>query len=257
MKKLLLSIGIVILFCISTLAQNRIHYGVYAGGSINMMGIGSEFYYDDSEINTVLKPSGQYEMSYLPVNDAKVGANGGFTIGGLFEYQIDDIFSLQFELLFNQYGYKMKGNVEQHDLTDNNSVVYDYTASLKMSDISCAVMAKIYMIPDKLCFDLGVQPSFCFRDIKDVKRGINHKTVIYTANKDYNPLNFTALGGISYYFFDTLFLSARYLYGFTDILNTRRPYLPEGAMTSDAMEFHYSEASSKTGSVIITLGFRM
>lgn len=256
MKRLVLLVGVVIAFSINVLAQDEIHYGVYAGGSVNMMKIGNEFYYDDSEINTILKPTGGFEVSYLTVNDAKIHPNGGFTLGGLFEYKINEFFGFQFELIFNQYGYKMTGNVEQKDLTDNNVEVYDYTASMKMSDISGALIGKIYVI-DKLTVDVGVMPSLCFRNIKDTKRGISHKTVVYTANKDYNPLNFTALGGITYYFFDTLFLSARYVYGFSDVLKTRKPYLPAGATTSEEMEFHYSDASSKASSIVFTLGFRM
>lgn len=255
MKKVLLSICALILLSISVLAQ-EIHYGVYAGGSINMMNIGSEFYYDDSEINTTWTPTEGYNMSYLPVTDAKVSANGGFTVGGLFEYQANDMFGLQFELLFNQFGYKMKGKVTTHDLTDNNEQVYDYTANLKMSDFSAAVMAKIHIIKS-FSIDLGVQPCYCFRNIKDTKRGISHKTVVYTANKDYNPLNFTVLGGVTYYFFDALFVSARYVYGFSDVLKTRHPYLPAGSTSSEDMEYHYSEASSKTSSIVFTLGFRM
>ena len=257
MKRSLLLISVVILFCINALAQGEIHYGVYAGGSVNMMSIGSEFYYDDSEIFTVTKPNGGYEMSYLPVNDAKIHPNGGFTLGGLFEYKANDFFGLQFELIFNQYGYKMTGNVEQHDLTDDQVQVYDYTANLKMSDFSGALIAKLYVVNNKLTIDLGVMPSYCFRDIKDTQRGISHKTVVYHANKDYNPLNFTVLGGVTYYFFDALFVSARYVYGFSDVLKTRHPYLPAGSTSSEDMEYHYSEASSKTSSVVITLGFRM
>ena len=255
MKRLIFSICVVILFSISALAQNEIHYGVYAGGSIDMMKISDKFYYDDSEINTVLTPNG-YEMSYLTVNDAKIHPNGGFTIGGLFEYQIDEAFSFQFELLFNQYGYKMTGNVVTKDLADNDTQTYDYTASMKMSDLSGALIGKIHFI-NKLSLDFGVQPSYCFRMIKDTKRGISHKTVVYTSNKDYNPLNLTVLGGVTYYFFDNLFLSARYVYGFSDILKTRSPYLPAGSTSSDEMEMHYSEASSKASSVIFTLGVRM
>lgn len=256
MKKLLLSIGITMLFSINMLAQ-EIHYGVYAGGSVNMMNIGSEFYYDDSEVFTVVKPNGTYVMSYLPVSNAKIHPNGGFTLGGLFEYKANDFFGLQVELLFNQYGYKMTGIVEQHDMTDDQVQVYDYTASLKMSDFSGAVMAKLYVVNNLLTIDLGVMPSFCFRDIKDTKRGISHKTVVYHAKDDYNPLNFSALGGLTFYFFDTLFLSARYLYGFTDILKTRQPYLPDGATSSQDMVFHYSDAPSKSSSVVFTIGFRM
>ncbi|MBR6091508.1 MAG: PorT family protein [Bacteroidales bacterium] len=256
MKKLLISVGIAMLFSINVLAQ-EIHYGVYAGGSVNMMNIGSEFYYDDSEVYTTAMPDETYTMSYLPVTNAKIHPNGGFTLGGLFEYKANDFFSLQFELIFNQYGYKMTGTVEQHDLTDDQVQVYDYTANLKMSDFSGALMAKLYVVNNLLTIDLGVMPSFCFRDIKDTKRGISHKTVVYHANKDYNPLNFSALGGLTFYFFDTLFLSARYVYGFTDVLKTRHPYLPQGSTDSQEMELHYNDASSKASSVVFTLGFRM
>lgn len=255
MKKIILLLSVVISLSISALAQ-EMHYGVYAGGSVNMMNIGHEFFYDDSEVSTIVKPGEIYEMTYLPVNDAKIHPNGGFTIGGLFEYQVNDFFGLQVELLFNQYGYKMTGKVEQHDLTDDDVQVYDYTASMKMSDFSGAVIAKLHVIK-QLSIDLGVQPSYCFRNIKDTKRGISHKTVIYTANKDFNPLNLTALGGLTYYFYETLFLSARYVYGFKDILKTRTPYLPEGSHNSDDMEFHYADAPSKASSVIFTIGFRM
>lgn len=256
MKKLILLFCIVITLSINVLAQGEMHYGVYAGGSVNMMNIGKEFYYDDSEINTVVKPNGGFEMSYLPVENAKVHPNGGFTIAGLFEYRVNDFFGLQFELIFNQFGYKMTGQVEQKDLTDDNVQVYDYTASMKMSDFSGALIGKIYVVKS-LSVDLGVMPCYCFRNIKDTKRGISHKTVVYTANKDYNPLNLTALCGVTYYFFDTLFLSARYVYGFSDVLKTRHPYLPEGSVTSDDMQLHYSDASSKASSVVFTLGFKM
>lgn len=255
MKKILLSICAVMVLSISALAQ-EIHYGVYAGGSINKINIGSEFYYYDSEINTTWTPTEGFKMSYLPVTDAKVSANGGFTVGGLFEYQANDMFGLQFELMFNQFGYKMNGKVTMHNITDNSEQVYDYEANLKMSDFSAAIIAKIHVI-NSLSIDLGLQPCYCFRDIKDTKCGISHKTVIYNADKDYNPLNFTAIGGVTYYFFDALFLSARYVYGFTDVLKTRHPYLPAGSTSSDDMELHYSEASSKTSSLVFSIGFRM
>ena len=255
MKKLLLSICVVMLFSISAFAQVGMHYGVYAGGSVNMMGVGSEFYYDDSEIHTTTTPTG-FEMSYLTVNDAKIHPNGGFTIGGLFEYKVNDFFGLQFELIFNQYGYKMTGNVVMQDLTDPDTQTLDYTANMKMSDFSGALIGKIYVI-DKFSIDLGVMPCYCFRNIKDTKCSISHKTVVYTVNKDYNPLNLTALGGVTYYFFDTLFLSARYVYGFTDVLKTRHPYLPAGSTSSEDMEFHYSDAASQASSIVFTLGFKM
>ena len=256
MKRLLLSIGVAILFSVNALAQDNMHFGVYAGGSVNNIGVGSEFYYDDSEINTVVKPTG-CEVSYLDVKDARIHANGGFTIGGLFEYGVNDFFSLQVELLFNQYGYKMTGTVEQQDIADNSVQTYDYKANTIMSDFSGALIGKAYMCDNRISVDLGVQPSFCFRMIKDTERGISHKTVVYTSNKDYTPINLTALAGVTFYFFDNLFLSARYVHGFSDVLKTRKPYLPEGSMSSDDMELHYTDAASKTVSMIFTLGFKM
>lgn len=250
-------LSIVFAFGIDMFCQSGIHYGFYGGGSVNMMNVGKEFYYDDSEVNTTQISGGDYEVSYLPVNDAKIHANGGFTLGGLFEYRLNHIFGFQFELIFNQYGYKMTGNVEQKDLADDHVEVYDYTANLKMSNFSGALMGKIYVM-DNLSIDLGVMPSYCFRNIKDTKRGISHKTIIYTSNKDFNPLNFTALGGLTFYFLDNLFVSARYVIGFNDVMKTRRPYLPSGLLVTSAdMEYRYSDATSKTSSVLFTLGFKM
>jgi len=256
--KLLLVIALELPFV--AFAQEKTHYGVYLGGNINWMNIDKSLYYDDSEPFTQMHSIAgdtTYSVSYLTVNGAEVRPNGNFVIGGLFEYQIDDLLSLQFELLFNQQGYKLKGTVDQPNISDSGSTTYDYTANTKMSSISTAVMVKINALKNMLSVDLGVQPSFCFKMIKESERGISHKSIIYDSNNEFNPLNISLLGGLTGYLGDNFFVTARYCFGLTDLIKGKKPFLlAEEDATTPIVKYNYSEAKSTTNSIMLSIGYR-
>ena len=243
-----------------TFAQEKIHYGIYLGGNINWMNIDKSLYYDDSEPFTQMHSVAgdtTFSVSYLAVNGAEVKPNGNFVIGGLFEYQIDDLLSLQFELLFNQQGYKLKGTVDQPNIGDSGSTTYNYTANTKMSSISAAVMVKVNALKNILSIDLGVQPGFCFKMIKETERGISHKSVIYDSGNEFNPLNISLLGGITGYIGDNLFVAARYCFGLTDIIKGKTPFLlSEEDNPIPTIKYRYSDAKSTTNSIMLSIGYK-
>lgn len=242
-------------------AQEKTHLGIYLGGSINWMNIDKSLYYDDSEpfthTNTSTTHDTTYMVSYLTVNGAEVRPNCNIVIGGFFEYQIDNLLGLQFELLFNQQGYKLKGTVDQPNIADDSFETYNYTANTKMSNISAAVMVKIHALKNRFSVDLGVQPSYCFRMIKETERGILQKSVIYDNNSEFKPLNINALCGLTSYLGDNFFVSARFSYGLTNVINKKTPYIiTEDNAANPTIKYSYKDAKSATNSVILTIGYR-
>lgn len=257
MKRILFTIAAVIVLSVSGLAQESLHYGVFLGGSVNWMKIGDNLFYDDSEVNTVMISEGNYEVSYLTVNDAKVAPNFGFVIGGMFEYQASNRVGLQLELFYNQSGYKLTGNVRKKNIEDDEYVTYGYKANTRMSNVSAAIMAKVYFFDQLMSLDLGVQPSFCFRMIKEAERGINHKSVVYNSDSEFDPLSINALGGVTFNFFDNIFVSARFSFGFMDLIRQKTPYLESGVDADDQIHYNYDDAVSQTRSVLLTVGYKI
>ena len=257
-KKLTFLVCLLAIFGLKLSAQEEMHYGLFLGGSVNMMSIDKGFYYDDSKPITTrtITPEHDtiYSASYLPVDNASVKPSGGFLIGGYFEYQASNIFSLQFELLYNQYGYRLKGTVDKKDIDDDDIITYDYKSNLKMSNLSASVIFKIKPI-QYLSVDLGVQPSYCFRMIKDGELGILRESTVYN-DDEYNPLNLSALGGITGYWGD-LYLSARYSLGFINVLKTKEPYYPENGGENTDIKYLYKEARSTTSAIQLTVGYRI
>jgi hypothetical protein len=257
MKKIVFLISAVILITISGLAQEGIHYGIFLGGSVNWMAVDSKLYYDDSEVNTIMISGDNYEVSYLTVNDAHVKPNYGFTIGGIFEYRATKRLGLQFELLYNKTGYILTGNVRKKNIGDDEYVTYAYKSNTKMDNVSASVMARVFVFNQLMSIDLGVQPSYCFRMIKETERGINHKSVVYTSDTEYAPFNLNAIGGVTVNVFENVFVSARFTMGFMDLIKQKTPYLESGVDADDDIHFTYNDAESKVRSVLITVGFRI
>ena len=253
-KKLAFLVCLLAIFGLKLSAQEETHWGIFFGGSVNMMNIDKSFYYDDSEVDTrkLIGIDTTYIVSYMPVNGASVKPNGGFVIGGFFEYKASEMVGLHFELLYNQYGYKLTGTVDKYNIGDENFVTYDYSSNLKMSNFSAALLVKIHAL-DFLSVDLGVQPSYCFRMIKESKRGIENRSTNYDSKNDYNPLNFSATGGLTGYWGD-VFISARYTLGFTDVLKVKHPY---HLNDNNEIKYNYSDAKSTTSSVQLTVGYRI
>ena len=257
-KRIAFLICILAIFGLKLTAQENIGYGIFLGGNVNTMHISNSLYYDDSEVNTVpnivYHDTVSYTVSYLPVYDASVKFTGGFTIGGYVEYELSEGLGLQFELLYIQYGYKLTGKVDKKNYSDDDYVTYSYKGKTKMSNISAAVLLKYHAIPEHMSIDFGVQPSYCFKAIKEIERGIVHKDVIYDSNNEYNPLNLCATGGVTGYFFDNITVSARYTIGFTDVLKVKEPYNVEN--TGNNVRFRYSNAKSTVSSIQLTVGYR-
>ena len=221
------------------------------------MNIGDNLYYDDSEVNTVMISEDNYSVSYLTVNDPTVKPNAGFVIGGIFEYEANKKFGLQLEVFYNQSGYKLTGSVSKKNIEDDDYVTYNYKANTRMSNISAAIFAKLYLFDHLMSIDLGVQPSYCFRMIKETERGINHKSVVYESDKEFNPFSLNAIGGVTFNIFDNIFVSARYSMGFMNLIKQKTPYLQGGVDGSDDILFTYDDAVSKTQSVLLTVGFKI
>ncbi|MBO7469919.1 MAG: outer membrane beta-barrel protein [Bacteroidales bacterium] len=258
-RKVAFLVCLLAIFGIKLSAQENISYGIYVGGNINTMNISNSLYYDDSEVNTVPNivnhDTVSYSVSYLPVYDASVKFTGGFAIGGFVEYELGDNLGLQMELLYNQYGYKLNGKVDKKNYSDDDFVTYGYTGKMKMSNISAAILLKYRAIENRMSVDFGIQPSYCFRAIKEIERGIVHKDVVYNSNDEFNPLNFCITGGITGYFFDNIVVSARYILGLTDVLKAKQPYIFDDDPYK--IRYRYSSAQSKTSSIQITLGYKI
>ena len=258
-KRVVFLICLLAIFGVKLSAQEKISYGIFAGGNINTMNISKSLYYDDSEVNTIPNVVHQdtvsYTVSYLPVYDASVKFIGGFVLGGFVEYELSDNLGLQMELLYNQYGYKLDGKVDKKNYSDDNYETYGYKGKMKLSNISAAFLLKYRAIPDHMTVDLGIQPSYCFRAIKEIERGIVHKDVVYNSDDEYTPLNFCITGGLTGYFFDNIVVSARYILGFTDVLKAKQPYIIDDDPYK--IRYRYSSAQSTVSSIQITVGYKI
>ena len=255
-RKLALLIGILALFATKMSAQTDSHYGLFLGGSVNWMKIDKSLYVDDSEAFTTLNMSDTTMVSayFLNVKNAYVSPNTGFAFGGLYEFKINELIGIQAELFINQYGYKLHGEVTQKDILDNDSTTYSYKSSLKTTNISAALLLKFYP-SEFVSVDLGVQPAYSFKMIKDIERGIDHKTHSYNSKEEYNPLNVSASLGATIYLND-FFISLRYTMGFTNILKAKRPYYLNTGDNGGSIEYRYTDATSKIQSASVTFGFR-
>lgn len=256
-KKIAFLLCVIGLLGLKLSAQDNNHFGVFAGGSINMMKIDQSLYYDDSKLSTsmIINPSTHdttYITAFLPIDNASVKPNGGFMLGGFYEYKADENFALQFELLYNQHGYSIKGTVDKKNMSDDNYITNDYSASMKLSNFSATLLLKIYAT-DYISIDLGAQPSYCFRAIKSGKCGIEQFSTVYK-DKEYNSLNFSAIGGVTGYW-KNFFLTARYSFGFINVLNAKKPVILNDN-PNEILYTYTNNLKSKTSSVQLTIGYK-
>lgn len=117
------------------------------------------------------------------------GVNGdnltSFHVGVLAELNLIQNFSIQPELLYSSQGTDYQ----------NEDIKLDY--------VSVPVLAKFYVITDKLSLEAG--PQFSFLVNKDVPDTFRTKT-----------FDFAAVGGLGYNLTSFLFVQARYVVGLTD-----------------------------------------
>lgn len=130
---------------------------------------------------------------------AKIGANfsklsgdgpdgdnlTSFHVGILTELNLIENLSLQGELLYSSQGTELANE--------------DY----KLDYVSVPVLAKLYLITDKLSLEAGPQFSFLIND--DVPDTFRTKT-----------FDFAAVGGLGYNLTQNIFVQARYVVGLTD-----------------------------------------
>ena len=252
-KKLTLLVCLLSLFGLKMMAQGDTHYGIYIGLSGNNAKLSNSFYYDDSEAETRIN-NGDTTVRYLPVDGASVKPNASFVIGGFYEFEINKVVGLQFHALYNQYGYSLEGTVDQQNIGDNDFVTYDYKANMKMSNISAAILLKFNVVAEDLSVEVGVQPSYCFKMVKETERGISHKSVVYDSKNDYKALNVCGSVGLTWYYYDCFFLSARLNVGLIDVLKVREPYFDSS--DPNTIKYKYSDGESKTNSLLVTVGYR-
>jgi len=255
-RKVALIIAVLTVLTLKLSAQNDYRYGLYLGLGANTINATNSIYYDDSEVITSSVIHGydtSYMTSYLPVGNASIKPIPTFTIGGFYEMPINDIVSFQINLLYNRYGYELSGNVSQKNISDNNYEELKYVGTLKMSNISSAILLKFNVVENNLSVQAGVTPSYCIRMTKDVERGVLHKTLNYNSD-EFSPFNICGTFGISWYFFDCFSCSLNLNLGLLDVLKIKEPYLVEG--DTQNVHYRYSDTKSKTNSVYFTVGYR-
>lgn len=263
MKKIALFLGLLLLMVGNIQAQKKFNYGFYLGCGINWMKIDNSLYYDDSEVHVdvekIVLPDtiivNVLGARYLDVDNAKVNPTAGFMAGGFFELLVKETFGIQFDLMYNQYGYNLSGTVEKENSDESGSVVYGYNATTRFKNISLAVLAKIHVLNDHLSIDLGVQPSYCARAEKETHKSISLKSHSYSSGEDYKPFNLSLVGGVTGCIGSHLLVGARYNFGLLDLLYKKSAHYIE-----DTKEIKYSYSGSpvesKTSSVQITVGYR-
>lgn len=120
-------------------------------------------------------------------NDAE-GFNGltSYHVGAVLELKLLENFAVQPELLYSSQGAKSDG--------------FD---DVKLDYVTVPVLAKFYLISDRLSLDVGPQFSFLVND--------NLETTL-----EKKEFDFAAAGGLGFNFTKNIFAQARYVVGLTD-----------------------------------------
>lgn len=129
-------------------------------------------------------------------NFAKLDGDGidgdnltSFHVGALLEVNVFENFSVQPEVLYSSQGTKVEG-----------------VGDFKLDYISVPVLAKFYLISDRLSLEAGPQFSFLINDdAPSVEDQFETKS-----------FDFAAVGGLGFNFTDNIFVQARYVIGLTD-----------------------------------------
>jgi opacity protein-like surface antigen len=124
-------------------------------------------------------------FSNLNGNEIKGDNLTSFHVGAIVEVNVLGKFSLQSELIYSSQGTEIENG------------------DLKLDYVSVPVLAKFYLITDKLSIEAGPQFSFLLND--DVPETFRTKT-----------FDFAAVGGLSFNVTSFLFVQARYVAGLTD-----------------------------------------
>lgn len=120
-----------------TFAQKSLHLGVKAG--VNLTG-----FHTSSSINS---------------------GNSGINFGGLAELQLNDLFSLQSEIIYNRKG-------ELFDVRDGSFSEF-YTIKTDLDYIDIPIQAKIHVLK-KVSLDLGAQVGFLWNSTGEITNSQNN-----------------------------------------------------------------------------------
>lgn len=112
-----------------------------------------------------------------------------FHVGALVEINVFENFSVQPELMYSSQGTKVEG-----------------ADDFKLDYISVPVLAKFYLISDKLSLEAGPQFSFL----------VNDSAPDIIDQYEAKSFDFAAVGGLAFDLTNNIFLQARYVAGLTD-----------------------------------------
>ncbi|MFY0482006.1 porin family protein [Flavobacterium sp. PLA-1-15] len=112
-----------------------------------------------------------------------------FHVGALLEVNVFENFSVQPEVMYSSQGTKVEG-----------------AGDFKLDYISVPVLAKFYLISDKLSLEAGPQFSFL----------VNDSAPSVETQFETKSFDFAAVGGLAFDVTNNIFLQARYVAGLTD-----------------------------------------
>ncbi|WP_248723075.1 porin family protein [Seonamhaeicola sp. ML3] len=130
----------------------------------------------------------------------------GISIGGMAEYELSSLFSLQAELLYNSRGGKFSGD---------GSNPNDFGFDAKLSYLDIPVQGKIYFV-EKMSFDFGTQFGFLINDKGELYSGEEVDLV------NTNTVDLSINGGFSYKFENNMVIQTRYNFGLTEVFENER-----------------------------------
>lgn len=231
---------LLMLFGMTLSAQDKSHFGLYFGMSVNNMNLDKSLFYDDTRL--FANNEGAY---YKTVEETPAKDDAELMFGGFYNYDINKYFVLQIDLFYCQYGYRIDGIVDW-------GFPVRCAATTQMHNINTALMLMVKPVKF-VSVDLGVQPSYCWKMTKVTNVGQDTFRHVYSRNDEYKPFNFCAKGGLTLYL-KSIFVSAHYALGLVDLLKVKTPYVDQ---VNGTTVFKYTSAESKTSSIQITIGYRI
>ena len=136
--------------------------------------------------------------------------NFGINIGGIAEIQLSELFSIQAELIYNRKGGLFNVN--------NASFTQFFTVDTQLDYIDVPIQGKLSFIKN-LSLDVGPQIGFLIKDKGEIvsHENRNGENVKF---RNINKIDLSLNCGLTYEFYDNLFMQARYNHGFTEIFDT-------------------------------------
>ncbi len=164
-----------------------VQFFVYSQGNLRFgMKAGANF-------STIIKTARHSELSRNSTTSSKMGLHGGLT----FEFLFSERISIQVEALYSAKGGKLISSEQTSDGTE--TVEY-------LNYMSFPVLGKYYATPS-LSIELGPEISI-LSSAKKENSGIEENIL-----KQMSKHDFAVVGGLSYEFFNGLFIQGRYSLG--------------------------------------------